>query len=61
VLLCFLPNKSCRVRHTADLECGGRRQVSTCFSRASSPAERPCPCRLPGELIAAGMSCPPMA
>ena len=38
---------------------GGRRQVSTCSSWALSPMQRPCPCRLPGELIAAGMSCPP--
>src|SRR5690242_14585717 len=53
------PNKSCRVRHTADSECGGRRQVSTSTSWASSPLLRPCPCRQPGERIAAGMSCPP--
>jgi hypothetical protein len=37
------PNKSCRVGDTADSECGGRRQVSTSCSWASSPAERPCP------------------
>ena len=39
------PNKSCRVRRTADSGCGGRRQVSTLFPRASSPDERLCPCR----------------
>jgi hypothetical protein len=33
-------NNSCRVRYTADSECGGRRQVSPLFSRASSPAQR---------------------
>jgi hypothetical protein len=43
------PNKSCRVRRTADLMVSGRRQVSTFGSWASSPGERPCPCRQPGE------------
>ncbi len=28
-------------------------------TRVLSPLQRLCPCRLPGELIAAGMSCPP--
>jgi hypothetical protein len=37
------PNKSCRVRHPADLAEGGRRQVSTCAPRALSPEQRPCP------------------
>jgi hypothetical protein len=40
-----VPNKSCRVRYTADSVPGGRRQVSTFVPRASSPAERSCPCR----------------
>jgi len=33
--------------------------VSTASPWAWSPAQRLCPCRCPGELIAAGMSCPP--
>jgi transposase len=39
------PNKSCRVRHTADSVSGGRRQVSTVCPWVVSPGERSCPCR----------------
>ena len=39
------PNESQGARRLADSGCGGRRQVSTCGSRALSPEERPCPCR----------------
>jgi hypothetical protein len=39
------PNESQGARRLADSGCGGRRQVSTCVSRALSPDERPCPCR----------------
>ena len=38
-------NESQGARRLADSGCGGRRQVSTWFSRVLSPDERPCPCR----------------
>ena len=41
----FFPNESQGAGRLADSGCGGRRQVSTCVSRALSPDERPCPCR----------------